>query len=444
MTSYHRGRVEYSLPVTIIQRIIRDAWYTKPELVEADLLTDFKVAKGHHHRLLQRWRLSLVLVSKEMFDYVSRYLFTSIKLDYQTHTYARASKANILRAQRADELVRRLKSDGQCPLKRIERLYYISEDPNDHTFPMLLLGYSGFLTSIHRLDLQNSCSIDAIIKMPLLTSLSINDFQMYDRKPYFTALIGHVSLTRLTVRSGYNVTNLSLRLMDLFEYIKLQTTLIRLCILPDVGLSTLSTVFSQSLASALSKAPSIARLSSPLFLAITTFNLYTQPKKLMASIEFTLLVGRLSLKRLAVDHWDLDRAPSFFKYLEQELESILPDKPLISKLTTPYVVQVPRTVTDITVSGRCSPPIRLNDLGPKLVLLLTKRPSIRTLNVHSLCFNYTLLAPFSKSTRITLKHPATLEKSPQLFGEEMIVMDPPTIGLFKSIIKRVEAVREFQ
>eukprot|EP01133_Synstelium_polycarpum_P014524 gene14524-17151_t len=117
---------------------------------------------------------------------------------------------------------------------------------------------------------------------------------------------------------------------------------------------------------------------------------------IVPSINWTLLIGHISLTRLALGHLE-ERNQSFFQYLEQEttltcfaikssfyqqmvqtLESILANKPSITKLTTLNVLLLPATVTTVTVS------VAEGMLSRLALLLSNNNSSIRQLNIHTM------------------------------------------------------------
>eukprot|EP01133_Synstelium_polycarpum_P014522 gene14522-17147_t len=153
-------------------------------------------------------------------------------------------------------------------------------------------------------------------------------------------------------------------------------------------------------------------------------------------LDFIPLLDLTALTRLVLGS-NLMNDNSLVQYLEQQntltsltikyselslipkLESILANKPLITKLSTPFVVQVPATVTSVTLNS-----YNTQQYEP-LAQLLRDNSSIRRLVVRPM--NFTVLQcisnivntvqQFGKSTMTTrIKHLATAYFNPHILG----------------------------
>eukprot|EP01133_Synstelium_polycarpum_P012775 gene12775-14988_t len=110
MVGYHRGVVEYALPVIIIKKIMSLAWH-------ASLAEGVSSSRARKKPKRYSWPLTLDLVSKEMFDYVSKHLFVDITFETVMHHNMVSVVRRFFKGLYLERLV-----NPYCPLKSISRL----------------------------------------------------------------------------------------------------------------------------------------------------------------------------------------------------------------------------------------------------------------------------------------------------------------------------------
>eukprot|EP01133_Synstelium_polycarpum_P018136 gene18136-21675_t len=213
MTSYHRGTVEYALPVLIIRRIIALSWRSSlivPLLADQkidDEIEDYEIVRT---RWVQ-WRLSLATLSKEIFQFISSTLFVDVVLDYRI-----GNKTEMIKS-----LLKHI-GTSPCLLKRVERLCLYDRS---HTISIPLpLQTLGIFANVTCLGTRFPCTVETLTHLPMLTKLSVEYMdENTDNAFGFRDLLGLVHLCQLSIY------RLEATVLNTFtQYLQLETTLTKL------------------------------------------------------------------------------------------------------------------------------------------------------------------------------------------------------------------------
>eukprot|EP01133_Synstelium_polycarpum_P001544 gene1544-1805_t len=191
--SYHRGAVEYALPILVIRKIIRYA-YTLAT-------TSYPLSDNSH-----QWRLSLVLVSKELFEYVSTELYTNFELFPSSQSKTKISK-----------WIKDINLHKGKPLSPFKRVVKVTAD--HYIFSTKALFQTSLLDHITWLSIDCIIPVDMVLYMPMLTSLtmgSVSNSFGFD----FTRLLER-PIERLVIKDSLLHTDAQ----KFIQYLMKQTTL---------------------------------------------------------------------------------------------------------------------------------------------------------------------------------------------------------------------------
>eukprot|EP01133_Synstelium_polycarpum_P004111 gene4111-4801_t len=181
-----------------------------------------------------------------MFEYISSSsLLTDIRFDSSEVTAAK-------RVDMAKDIVVHV-NRGLCPMKQITSLTYLSKFLHRLQLPAPLLD-SGMLANLRTLRLHDLCALEVLLKLPLLTKLSIASVYNMDNFD-LPQIIGRVHLTSLSIDSTCSESDVILK------YIQQQTTL------TSLGAISYSPPFNEKLEAILWTKPSITKLTTGHFLS---------------------------------------------------------------------------------------------------------------------------------------------------------------------------------